>query len=65
MLFADSHRGLTTCAPTLISAILGIVLPAPDVPLIAKIDTHFHHVREGRALLLIVGNTRITTDAAR
>jgi hypothetical protein len=51
--------------PALVSEILGDGLAAPDLPLIAMIDTHFHHVQQGRALRLIVGNTNITTDASR
>ena len=38
---------------------------AIGLPPIASIECPFRHVRQGRALRLIVGNTNITTDASR
>ena len=36
-----------------------------NLPPIATIDCPFHHIPQGRALRLIVGNNQITTDASR
>jgi site-specific DNA recombinase len=51
--------------PTLLSAILGGGNISIDLPQIASIECPFRHVRQGRAVRLVVGDTNITTDASR
>jgi hypothetical protein len=50
---ADNQAGKTTVAPQ------------ARLQLVASIECPFHHIPQGRALRLIVGNTNITTEASR
>ncbi len=49
----------------LIDEILGSGSLSITLSQIISIECPFHHVRQGRALRLIVGNTSITTDISR
>ncbi len=59
------HVEIRLRVPALLNEILGGGEPAIDLPQIASIECPFRHVRQGRAVRLIVGNTNITTDASR
>jgi hypothetical protein len=49
----------------MLNELLGGGKPAIDLPRIASIECPFRHVRQGRAVRLVVGDTNITTDASR
>jgi site-specific DNA recombinase len=51
--------------PALLNEILGCGEISIDLPQIASIECPFRHVRQGRAVRLVVGDTNITTDASR
>ena len=51
--------------PALLNELLGSGKPVIDLPQIASIECPFRHVRQGRAVRLVVGDTNITTDASR
>lgn len=51
--------------PALVNEILSGGQPGVDFPPFASVECPFRHVRHGRTLRLIVGNTNITTDASR
>lgn len=51
--------------PALVNEILGGGSADLSLPQITSLEVPFHHVRQGRAVRLVVGNTNITTDASR
>jgi DNA invertase Pin-like site-specific DNA recombinase len=59
------HVEIRLRVPALLNEILGGGEPAIDLPQIASIECPFRHVRQGRAIRLVVGDTNITTDASR
>ncbi len=59
------HVEIRLREPALLNEILGGGEPAIDLPQIASIECPFRHVRQGRAVRLVVGDTNITTDASR
>ncbi len=59
------HVEIRLRVPALLNEILGGGEPAIDLPQIASIECPFRHVRQGRAVRLVVGDTNITTDASR
>jgi site-specific DNA recombinase len=61
----SAHVEIPLRVPNLVHEILGGGEIAIDLPQIASIECPFHHIRQGRAVRLIVGDTNITTDASR
>ncbi|MGA9063375.1 MAG: recombinase family protein, partial [Terracidiphilus sp.] len=61
----QTHVEIRLRVPALLNEILGGGELVIDLPQIASIECPFRHVRQGRAVRLIVGNTSITTDASR
>jgi DNA invertase Pin-like site-specific DNA recombinase len=61
----QTHVEIRLRVPALLNEILGIGELAIDLPQIASIECPFRHVRQGRAVRLVVGDTNITTDASR
>ena len=61
----QDHIDICLRVPALVNEILGGGLPSPDLPQIASIECPFSHIRQGRAVRLIVGDANITTDASR
>jgi site-specific DNA recombinase len=59
------HVEICLRLPALVNEILGGGSPALDHRQIASIECPFRHVRQGRAVRLVVGDTNITTDASR
>jgi len=59
------HVEIRLRLPALINEILGIGEIAIELPQIASIECPFRHVRQGRAMRLVVGDANITTDATR
>jgi len=59
-----SHVEICLRVPAVVSEILGSDLAA-GLPPIASLNCTFRHVQQGRALRLVIGDTRITTDASR
>ena len=59
------HVEIRLRVPALVNEILGGGEIAIDLPQIASIECPFRHVRQGRAVRLVVGDTNITTDASR
>jgi hypothetical protein len=51
--------------PALVNEILGGAASTAGLPQIASIECPFRHVRQGRAVRLVVGDTSLTTDASR
>lgn len=49
----------------LLKEIVGGVEISIDLPQIASVEYPFRHVRQGRAVRLVVGDTDLTTDASR
>jgi site-specific DNA recombinase len=61
----QTHVEIRLRVPALLDEILGIGELAIEVPRIAPIECPFRHVRQGRAVRLVVGDINITTDASR
>jgi DNA invertase Pin-like site-specific DNA recombinase len=61
----SDHLEICLRVPALINEILGASSIPIAIPQNASIECPFHHVRQGRALRLIIANTSITTDASR
>jgi site-specific DNA recombinase len=59
------HVEIRLSLPALVNEILGGGEIAIGVPQIVSIECPFRHVRQGRAVRLVVGDTNITTDASR
>ena len=59
------HVEICLRLPALVHEILGGGSPALDHRQFASIECPFRHVRQGRAVRLVVGDTNITTDASR
>jgi len=51
--------------PALVNEILGCGSPSLGLPKTASLECPFRHVRQGRAVRLVVGDTSLTTDASR
>jgi len=61
----QTHVEIRLRVPELLKEILGGDRFSIDLPQIASIECPFRHVRQGRAVRLVVGDTNITTDASR
>lgn len=59
------HVDVRLHVPSLVNEILGAGGSTAGLLPIAVIECPFHHVRQGRAVRLVVGNTSLTTDASR
>ncbi len=59
------HVEIRLRTPALVNEILGGAASTAGLLPIASIDCPFRHVRQGRAVRLVVGDTNITTDASR
>lgn len=60
----SDHVAIRLRAPALVSEILG-GSPTLGLTKTASIECPFRHIRQGRALRLVVGDTSLTTDASR
>jgi len=61
----SDHIEIRLRVPALVNEIIGSGPPASGLAPFAMIDCSFHHVRQGRAVRLVIGGTNITTDASR
>jgi DNA invertase Pin-like site-specific DNA recombinase len=61
----QTHVEVRLSVPALVNVILGAGEIAIDLPQIVSIECPFRHIRQGRAIRLVVGDTNITTDASR
>ena len=59
------HVDVRLHVPSLVNEIIGAGGSTAGLLPIAVIECPFHHVRQGRAVRLVVGNTSLTTDASR
>jgi hypothetical protein len=59
------HVEIRLRTPALVNEILGGAASTAGLLPIASIECPFRHVRQGRAVRLVVGDTNITTDASR
>ena len=65
LIIHPDHVEIRLRVPALINQILGGGDPTFGFPQIASIECPFRHVRQGRAVRLVVGGTSIITDASR
>jgi len=61
----QTHVEIRLRVPALLKEILGGGQTVVGFPPFTSVDCPFRHVRQGRAVRLVVGDTNITTDASR
>lgn len=61
----QTHVEIRLRVPALVNVILGRGQSLIGFPPFASIECPFHHIRQGRAVRIVVGNTNIATDASR
>lgn len=59
------HVEVRLRTPALVNEILGGAASTAGLLPIASIECPFRHVRQGRAVRLVIGDTSLTTDASR
>jgi len=65
VIIRSDHVEIRLRTPALVNEILGGIASTAGLQPITSIECPFRHVRQGRAVRLVIGNTSLTTDASR